>query len=591
MKQWQWIFTLFIFLGGICAQSHAQFDGATIDDRQRAYIEDDGRYWTQHPDWEPGCWRQCIFAWLENNNHQNDDKIIEEINLLLSNGDPNDNWQNGWMVQSRPAQVTLLRILLDYSHVLGEIAPDLINKIKSHYHRSIEQGELFHANPNGKARGHAAMYLYAEHVEPDIEVIYPYNWDENDIFPQFSYDGRKYINGGKYRALELSRDWIQYTFDFWVSERARNQEFASVNYTKIFIDALALLYDFSQDQTIKRKAKMMLDFLLLESVLNYSANHWGGPHKRMYLQTYWDGYDAFYWQFFWGLHRSTNDKMPVADVYVTTYRPSPVIQDIGNLSDESDNYFHINRFSNLAFNIADKGSYCFVTKNYNLGTGFNWQLNILSEDGSGAYKGKPFMLWINNKPYSNPNDPFSPPPENSEYYDGGDDGYQYRNAMFVIPGGKPYLHISVGNNSFDEITMEDDWQFYREGKVAVAIKIHSTNAALEVATIGVDYGSFGEFKSVIKTNARLELDRFTSSKAFIITSNTVDGQYPFKRLECEDNQGNEIVQWENQVMTVRKHGMIVVYNFNNWQYDEDPSSWDTIPPDPPQGVDVSNGKK
>ena len=588
MIQLKYLVIIFIFLGGLWNNLLAQFDGATIDDRQRAYIADDGRYYTQHSDWEPGCWRQCVFAWLENNNHQNDDKIISIINMFLDNGDPNDGWQNGWVNQSHPSIVSLLRIILGYPEVINAIAPGLVEKIKNQYSRSIRRNELFFPNPNGQIRGNVAMYLFAEHFEPDSFVTYPYNLDENNMFPQFSYEGRTYINGRKYRTLDLCRDWLQYIFDFWTSDQCKNQEFASVNYAPIFIDALALLYDFAQNEKIKEKARMTLDFLLLDAVLNYSSNHWGGPHKRMYLQSYWRGHDSFYWQFFWGLHQPTSPKTPIADVFVTSYRPSQVIEDIGNLSDEADNYFHVNRFSNLAFNMAEYGSYCYVTKNYNLGTGFNWQLNILSEDGSGSYKGKPFMLWINSTPYSNANDPFSAPPAISEYYDGGDGGYQYRNAMLVVPSGKPYLHIALGDNSFDEMSTEDGWQFYREGKVALAIKLNSTNAAIEVATISVDYGSFQEFKSAVKTNSRLEMNRFTTSKGVVITPVSVDGKFPFKRLESEDSQGNQMVQWNNRVMTVRKHDKKVVYDFNIWKYYDDPS-WDHIPPAAPQNVNVSKG--
>ena len=589
MIQLKHLVIVLIFVFGMRHQLYAQFNGSTIDGRRQAYIADDGHYYTQHPDWEPGCWRQCVFAWLENNNHQNDDKIISIIELLLSNGDPTDGWQNGWINQSHPAIVTLLRIILGYPEVINTISPELVEKIKNQYSKSIVKNELFYPNPNGQIRGYVAMYLFAEHFEPDSLVTYPYNLDENNMYPQFSYEGRTYINGGKYRSLDLSRDWLQYTFDLWTSDRCKNQEFASVNYSPIFIDALALLYDFAKDVKIKEKARMTLDFLLLDAVLNYSANHWGGPHKRMYLQTYWEGHDSFYWQFFWGLHQPNSPKMPIADVFVTSYRPPSVIEDIGNLFDETDNYFHITRFSNLAFNMSGYGSYCYVTKNYNLGTGFNWQLNILSEDGSGTYQGKPFMLWINEKPYSNPNDPFSPPPATSEYYDGGDGGSQYRNAMLVVPNGKPYLHISIGSNSFDEKSTEDGWQFYREGKVAIAIQISSTCAGLEVATIGVDYSSYQEFKTAIKNNARLEVNRFTTSKGKVITPGYVDGTYPFKRLEATDNQNSKIVDWNNRVMTVRKHGKTVVYDFNNWQYYEDPTSWDITPPDPPQGVNVNSG--
>ena len=45
--------------------------------------------------------------------------------------------------------------------------------------------------------------------------------------------------------------------------------------------------------------------------------------------------------------------------------------------------------------------------------------------------------------------------------------------------------------------------------------------------------------------------------------------YPFDRLETIDYQGNYIIDWDQKVMTVSKHGRTCTYNFNTWSYQGD----------------------
>lgn len=41
---------------------------------------------------------------------------------------------------------------------------------------------------------------------------------------------------------------------------------------------------------------------------------------------------------------------------------------------------------------------------------------------------------------------------------------------------------------------------------------------------------------------------------------------PFNRLETFDHQGNKLINWDTNVMTVAKHGQTCVYNFNTWEF-------------------------
>jgi len=41
---------------------------------------------------------------------------------------------------------------------------------------------------------------------------------------------------------------------------------------------------------------------------------------------------------------------------------------------------------------------------------------------------------------------------------------------------------------------------------------------------------------------------------------------PFDRMETFDNSGQKIIDWNDQVMTVSKHGVVCTYNFNTWEF-------------------------
>jgi hypothetical protein len=136
----------------------------------------------------------------------------------------------------------------------------------------------------------------------------------------------------------------------------------------------------------------------------------------------------------------------------------------------------------------------------------------------------------------------------------------------------------------------------------LGIQFSSTGAGLEFGIEGVD-GSFGEFQNRLRSQAGLVIGGFKTSKGNLISSryngrysvttvNAKDAyQLPFDRIEAIDNNGNKIVDWNNRVMTVSRHGRRGIYNFNNWTYSEDSAGTggDFQPPSPPTNVRINPG--
>jgi hypothetical protein len=305
--------------------------------------------------------------------------------------------------------------------------------------------------------------------------------------------------------------------------------------------------------------------------VGFSANHPAGGNGRTYSHYEENGNSEFPWVVFFDLygkpdieHRNT-----YADGYVFKHRFPQFLTNIVEQmwKGEGDDFYRIIRGkTNLEHpdseHEGESYRYAYVTPNYNLGgtgEGTGWELNIKSDS-------VPFKLFISrcNKPY----DPGCNIGAETPYlFFMGYNGNQHRNALFVHSGGTLQQSLS---NPWDEQSAESGWQFFREGKAAVAVQIAKSSSALEVATIGVDYPSFDTFKNAIKTKARLSPNSFTTSKGVAITKGYVDSKLPFDRLEVWEghvgkNDEAKIVDWRNNVMTVSKNGRKCIYDFNTWQ--------------------------
>ena len=124
----------------------------------------------------------------------------------------------------------------------------------------------------------------------------------------------------------------------------------------------------------------------------------------------------------------------------------------------------------------------------------------------------------------------------------------------------------------------------------VAIGLGPVSASVEMATEGVEYDSWSEFKQAVLGKANLTEEFYSTSQGEEIDSKDPCGRlsvddcsFPFKRMETIDHRGSKIVAWNGNVMTVRRHGTIITYDFNNWTSSTSIDT-DTSPPAAPGGI-------
>jgi hypothetical protein len=503
-----------------------------------------------------------------------------------------------WCWGNWSANTELAWILLKYDNAISNADKLFLQKL---FDSHIANKNFGPGTENSRIHDMAGRYLYAQYRK-DVSVQFSYNPSPSPNIFAFSWRGRSYVPGNVYNAYELARDWIQYHMDLWV--RVGNREMDSPAYTWPLIHAFCALYECAVDPEMQRMAQMTLDFLLLESGMDYSAKHWGGALGRSYETTY-EGRTSFYWDFFWNF--PTTAYAPAYDVLMSGYRLPSVIWDAVDLSDEPDIYYHINMENSKLVDAPGTGKWNYVTKFFNLGGRITsgWTLNINSADTPGSYNhpGIPFTLWINTFVGGQGT---AYPAGNQAYPTLGELGYQYKNAVFVKG---TQLHVVNSPNKWDIEQTDGAFQYFKEGRTMVAV---TTNDSLGVSGIevdieGVDYADFTQFKNAIRSKCSLKLREFKTSKGDALnyaqwpaTGNLTaqvkkagDTKYqwvwpfPFQRIQSIDHRNQVIVHWEGDLMIVKRHGVTRTYDFNRWTPpSETTGGGDPVPPGPPQGVTI-----
>ena len=541
---------------------------------------------------------QTIWAWLENND-QSKAATIHDIIQQWGTSNAWGDWGDycmPWRTGADWTCVFLLRILYQYPDRISTEDYDFLTDL---FHDTMRDKYFFRVgdpyqalNINNGAMAYTARYLHSQY-EKDLTVTF--GLADADELDTFTYNGNTYVAGTKVNSFAIARDWLYLFFEKLLTEGDRELQSC---YARAFIISLQALYDFAEDPVMKQKAKMMLDFVLLESIIEVSGTLQGGLPGRTYGHLILDGQPKIYQYIYWGIGEVDPSSImgQYYDAYVSTYRLPELIYDIGILDDESDSYYHMTRMNNRTdFLPAKEGKWNYVTKRYNLG-GANrgWMMNVKSDD----YDGEGIRFWINGDD-SIGETGWGETVTEENYIDLGKLGFQYKNAM-LIRLDYSYIHFALTGNTFNSDETVSGWRFLKENKVVVAIRLKQYIGGLEVCTIGVDYASYDEFKSAVINNAYLGTKGdFHTSRGDVITLQIgsspdylyytyVNGElytdFPFPRIECIDNSGNKIIQWNNRVMTVKKHGTTAVYDFINWTY---VTGSDVEPPDAPQGVTVT----
>ncbi|MBN2102401.1 MAG: hypothetical protein JW716_06030, partial [Candidatus Aenigmarchaeota archaeon] len=622
----------------------------TFEQKKEAWLEREGELMIGgYPPEHWGCHRvwSYVFAWLENNSHKqcspdrSDLDCTEELveNLITMQG---CSFTDNSALYLAP---TAARVYFQYK---DKISPELYQKLKRQLSYIVTDRYAFSFGPCDwqRTQQYISYIKYLMALEQN-EVVAPYGmsscnhcfdytgsscWDMKDLseFPEcgcwtaqsFTWDGKNYEAGQEYIVYESSRDWIYTHFDYWLTHQVA--EFDTIGYNTVGLNALLLLYDFADRPLerlggqpdpggveMKKRAKMMTDLYLLDSAMDFAGDHRGGVQGRSKQYYFTISEDAFPFYQYFNLP-NTNARNTHADVaYASTYRVPSVIYDAGNLDDEPDSYWHINREER-------KNKINYVTKYYSIGSNaYNaWVMDISSDDDGDPRRGYFFSLWMNNEKYGMRED-------DVEALLLGEGGYQYKNFMYIVNDGYCHtngwgpgdcteriikLHIFRPESyQFDEgeenlipvaegnyvyqLRNRGDWNFFREGKTMFGIRINGEHEAfLETGVLGADYDTFDDFKNAVRSNVRVVGNWQTDNDGlmYLMVQNSKGEKIKIKRMErgglegfdpqgnslynsnrrieTLDNEGEKIISWEGNKMTVRRHGRECVYDFDAWIY-------------------------
>jgi hypothetical protein len=533
---------------------------------------------------------QNIWAWFENNLHEANASEIHNIITSWSTTGDDIPYCWRWRKGSDITAVMLLRVLFQYGNKISNSDSIMLEEL---FDSSIRSKYFFHNGTlNNRLLDFTSRYLYSQ-KKKWISVEYGGN-------ETFVWDGVRYVPGNIYNSYELARDWLYWTFKRLV---LYGDDELDSHYTPSLAFCLYALYDFTEDMEMKKRSKMVMDLILIDSILDESARLHGGWLGRTYGYNIIAGQPHIYSWLYWdqGPYHNGSNLQGFFDAFVSTYRIPALIEDIGVLADETDDYWHINYENNRAgFLPTTSGKWTYVTKYYNLGgSPKGWMLNVHSDKDPKYYQhlatpAVGIRMWIDDQPTL---------PDPEPWVDlidiGKGDLIQFRNAMY-LDLDNPYLHFMSLGNVFDIDETITDWRFLKEGKVSVAVRLDSNFSALEVALIGSDYPSYDDFKQSILNNARLyttglgsyktskgdslwrKYDQQSGSNIAYVNQEELK-RLPFPRNETIDNQGNKLVSWNSSQLTLDKNGIQIIYDFYDWTYIDYGS---TIPPDPPLLLEV-----
>jgi hypothetical protein len=370
----------------------SQFQITTFEERKQAWLNRDGANLSNSFDYRVFYGRPHLFAWLEKKIY------IKDRHPEL--GSFHDQLVNMYDERGKAGCRTGLhisRIFYQYKHILKDPSypyPEDWEEIKKLL--SSDAYDKHHLNTRSWAKSTqpqrtVTVFLHTLEYDRNAEVIWP-DGTYDDIQFTSSYSNKTYHPGNYYNTFELSRDWLFHALDNWAKHGSSELD---GNYMGLAIHSLLLLYDFAarpldkltghpdpDGVEMKKRARMVLDLLLLDQVMDFSANHHGGAFGRVYRNNITHASLRSLYNAYFGVDKGgTGDD---GDAYVSSYRLPELIEDLGTSWDEPSSYWHIHQENNLVRSDPAYGKWTFVTKYFNLGgggpIGDSWQLSIYSED-------------------------------------------------------------------------------------------------------------------------------------------------------------------------------------------------------------------
>ncbi len=466
-------------------------------------------------------------------------------------------------------------IPLRYQSVISTVA---YNAVISRYSvNQVGQNDVYTVeNENKLIMSAVGLYLYTEYYDPNATLtMYGCSTQCQKSWPEFTdRNGVKYTNGmtGNFNAKSLMQEFLINFIDEWMlaNKGIKGQgEFDSLTYHRLYPEAMMILGTYAKDAGMKNRGKMAGDLMLLDALMDFSANSWGGTLGRTDYSKM-SSTPRFPFRVLFGLS-SNESEWDIPAVYSIGYTPPDVLVALSKF----DETWRFHKEYNQQLHDVGKGKWNYLTPNYNIGSDVGprnsgWQANV---KGTGVEQ---FIRFFINADQAAPS-----LTQEGSYL--GDKGYQLRNAMFVSLTGTAKLWEFPNGTSWQNPSTEtspttgNTWDFRQLNNTYVAIQLKGQQAAVEVADASDGYTSFAVFKQAVKDNAKLTSFSFTTSKNQTISasnncglSSPGDCQFGtagFDRMETESSAG-KLIDWSSatKVMTAQKAGLQCVYNFNNWTY-------------------------
>ncbi len=350
---------------------------------------------------------------------------------------------------------------------------------------------------NHWAMSYASRYIVAQ------------TWPEAG--PEKWFNGKSSAENLK-EAREYLLHWMEVTTSYGQGE------YDSPNYMQEYIIPMTLLAGWAEDEELKLKGRMMLDYLIYDYAVETLDGFYGGAHSRVYprqiIATGTTTSSALAWYLF-GFEKQTYRRATSGNILLAMsgYVPPPILERVARERDESyverelkRTRWRMRHAGPLSFKVGDKRTipvykYSYVDRDFVLGStqggilqpiqqqtwSLKWKTDKPSEEAANTFFGV--------QPYSNPHEGTMFFGENWDVvtdlfarskadYDSEDklpsgspheQVFQHRTALIALydmPAGNRFPHITTFFSRDLENTTQDEsgWIFTQGGPTYIAFR-------------------------------------------------------------------------------------------------------------------------
>ncbi|MFQ5628939.1 MAG: hypothetical protein ACE5I1_09280 [bacterium] len=198
------------------------------------------------------------------------------------------------------------------------------NRLSDRYKRKMREAWRTYMPYRGDTENHWAMYYTAMYL---IAQMYP------------DAPGERWFNGkSSQENFDEARDYLLEWMD--IATTIGQGEYDSPDYIGVFIVPMAQLYAWAEDPTMKRRAEMMLEWIIADFAVENLDGLYAGAHSRTYprqVQEQWFVASSTFAWLLWG-NTPFRPRGEAAILAMSGYAPAEILYHIG--TDRSTPYVH-----------------------------------------------------------------------------------------------------------------------------------------------------------------------------------------------------------------------------------------------------------